>query len=279
MKILLTGGNGFIGKHLVTYLLSLGHEVLTLGRKEIRINGVHSIILPEFTMQNIEKALHGYTFDAVLNLVSAGVNPEDRDISQLLTINVLVPSYLVLIGIKCGAKAFITTGSSSEYMKLNHNEIITEACPLETSKIYGASKASGGILALANGANLSIPVAITRLFNVFGPGEAPHRLLPSLINNLKDQKSVNLSSGDQIRDFIYVSDACSGIVATLNALLDGRLKSGAYNISTGIGTSVAKVCRTAARLMRVNESLLKFGALPLQFVLCIMFHLPNGILF
>ena len=264
MKILLTGGNGFIGQNLIAYLISAGHEILVLGRNDVKIKDVHSIIIPEFTTQRIEQALSNYKFDAVINLAAAGIKPGDRDIGELLNINVLLPSSLVSIAAKCGAKAFISAGSSAEYQIVTNRELITEKFPLETNKLYGTSKASGGIMALATGINLGIPVAVTRLFNVYGSGEAPHRLLPSLISDLKQNKPVNLSPGLQIRDFIYVEDVCSGITATLNALLDGSLESGAYNISTGIGTTVADFCKTTARLMDANPDLLKFGALPLR---------------
>lgn len=264
MKILLTGSSGFIGKNLVTYLMSLGHEVLAIGRHALKIKDLESIVTPGFTLQDLEGSLSPYQFDAVINLAAAGVNPGDRDVSQLLQVNAMLPSYLAMIAAQKGAKGLITIGSGAEYKVVHPTDSIAESTPLETDRLYGTSKAAGGIMALATGKNLGLPVAVTRLFNVFGPGEAPHRLLPCLFNGLKEQKQVSLSSGSQIRDFIYVEDVCSGIVSALNSLLDGKLDPGVYNMSTGIGTSVAEFCRTTARLMGADESLLDFGALPFR---------------
>jgi nucleoside-diphosphate-sugar epimerase len=176
----------------------------------------------------------------------------------------MLPAALVTAAAKCGAKAVVIAGSSAEYKASTATTALTGCAELETAKLYGASKAAGGIMALAQGASRNIPVGVLRLFNVFGPGEAAHRLLPSLLQSLRIGHAVKLSAGTQIRDFVYLDDACAGMLAAMDALTDHRMSSGAYNLATGTGNSVADFARAAARLMDADEALLEFGALPFR---------------
>lgn len=261
MKVLLIGATGFIGKNIVYHLLDAGYSVSALCRREIKFKNVECLLIPALTPENIEQALDGKIFDAIINLAAAGVNPTNRDTSELININCMLPAFIISLAKKISARAVIIAGSASEYQNQSIHELYTEQSPLETKKLYGATKAAGGILALAKGNYFEIPTVVTRLFNIFGPREASHRLLPCLVKNLEMNQSVFLSDGNQVRDFVYIDDACSGIIATMTALLENRLKSGVYNIATGFGNSVINFCKTTAKLLKADETLLKFGAL------------------
>ncbi|WP_434130439.1 NAD-dependent epimerase/dehydratase family protein [Methylocaldum sp. GT1BB] len=264
MRILLTGASGFIGHRLVKLLISRGVSIVSLGRRPCDIPHTESIVLPALEPERIEYAVHNCSFDAVIHLAAAGVHPSDRGSLSLMQINSLLPGVMVSVAAKTGAKAIILAGSSAEYRSPHIAAPLMEESPLETGKLYGASKAAGGMLALAQGAVHDIPVGVVRLFNVYGPGEAPHRLLPSLLRNLTANQPVELSAGTQIRDFVYIDDACSGLISTLEAVIEKRLASGAYNLATGVGHTVSDFSRTVARVLKADESLLKFGALPLR---------------
>ena len=265
MRVLLTGATGFVGKHLANKLLENGHEIFAISRKSTGIPGVVDIKCKELIPAVIEKELMPYQFDGVVHLAAAGVEPNDRNANTLIRMNSLLPQALVNISAKCGAKAVVIVGSSAEYAATNVYEPFLENFPLETQRIYGASKAAGGILALSQGYSLGIPVAILRPFNIFGFGEASHRLLPSLINAFVREKKVALSRGTQIRDFVHIDDVCDAIISVLMQLESkGVNTSGIYNISTGKGCSVADFCRICQQVMGVNESFLNFGAMPLR---------------
>jgi dTDP-glucose 4,6-dehydratase len=160
--------------------------------------------------------------------------------------------------------AVVAVGSSSEYSAIGATVPIDENSSLETAKLYGASKAAGGMLALASGAACGLPVAVVRLFNVYGPGEASHRLLPSLIAGLGKNQPVKLSAGTQVRDFVYVDDACNGLVAVLNALISTQLPSGAYNLATSKGHTVAEFAQYVCEALDAPAELLQLGALPMR---------------
>ena len=264
-RVLLTGGSGFIGSRLAKMLRHSGTEVTHVGRRPCLVEGVDNLIVDVLSPQSINEAIGTCTgFNGVVHLAAAGVNPGSRDRSELIGVNAVLAPEVVALAARLGCRAALVVGSSAEYSAPATDLPLTEDAPLETSRLYGATKAAGGILALASGAAASLPVGVVRLFNVYGPGEAPHRLLPSLAVNLRAGRPVKLSAGTQVRDFVFVDDACAGLMAALEALHEQRMPSGAYNLATGLGHSVAAFARMVARAMDADERLLEFGALPLR---------------
>lgn len=264
MRILVTGGNGFIGRTLVRHLVGRGDTVLALGRNRCQTAGAENLQVQALIPSCIEPALRDRAFDAVIHLASAGVHPSDRDPGVLAAINTELPAYIVMTAAKAGAKAVVVAGSSAEYAPLPGRELIDEHAAPETERPYGASKAAGSARAILAGEQHGIPVGVARLFNVFGPGEAPHRLLPALIEGLARGGVVPLSSGTQIRDFIHVDDAADGLITMIERLAAGLMTSGPYNVCTGAGTSVRHFAQAAARELGADESRLAFGAMPLR---------------
>jgi nucleoside-diphosphate-sugar epimerase len=263
LKVLLTGGAGFIGSNLARVLVAAGHEVFALGRRACPVDGVSSIEVARLDAATLRTAMAAQRFDVVFHLAAAGVHPADRDRGELIRVNATLPAEVVAVASESGVEAVVLMGSSAEYAGQTA-AMLNEDMLLETQKIYGASKAAGGLLALAVAAEHRLPVALLRAFNVYGPGEAEHRLLPSLATKLERGEQAKLSAGTQVRDFLYVDDACDGLVAAAIALREGGMSGGVYNLSTGTGTSVANFARTVARHMRADTNLLRFGALPLR---------------
>ncbi|MFI4957027.1 MAG: NAD-dependent epimerase/dehydratase family protein [Gammaproteobacteria bacterium] len=265
MRVLLTGGSGFLGKRMASYLIKKGVHVVCIGRNPCAVVGVQNIHVSALSPALIESALkeNQVAIDALIHLAAAGVHPGDRDSATLFEINTLLPAQLVILGHHFGAKAIVMAGSSAEYKSPIMLHPCAEGEPLETEKLYGTTKAQGGLLALSKGAELGIPVAWMRLFNVYGPHEASHRLLTSLVSRLLKKELVKMSEGNQIRDFVYVDDVCDGLWVTLKALSSG-MPSGAYNICTGIGKSVKDFALTVAHYLNADTHLLNFGALPLR---------------
>jgi nucleoside-diphosphate-sugar epimerase len=262
VRILLTGASGFVGSRLTQLLLKSGANVVNLGRRPCLVAGVENVLVPAFGAAHLsDKLTEIGGIDGVIHLAAAGVNPGDRDHDTIYALNSAFAPKIVSIGAELGAKAVVTVGSSAEYRAQPAARPFDEDMPLETAKIYGASKAAGGILALAEGATIGVSVGHIRLFNVYGPGEAAHRLLPSLARSLSEREAVKLSPGTQVRDFIHVDDACEGLIAAFNALLARQMNSGAYNLATGTGTTVNQFARGVAGAMDADPGLLHFGAL------------------
>jgi nucleoside-diphosphate-sugar epimerase len=264
-SILLTGASGFIGTRLKFHLRDAGMHVISVGRgaQAQAERGVDHRQVPELTVEAIRTALGNARIDAIAHLAAAGVRPGERDPALLIRVNAVLPGDMAMLADELGARALIVTGSNSEYARHDENAI-TEGCALETEKLYGATKAAGGLLAVANGIARGVTTANLRLFNVFGPGEAPHRLLPSLVTALAGGDDVRLSEGLQVRDFVHVDDACRAIVAATLGGMDGTLPSGHYNVCTGEGHTVRQFAKAVAAHVGVDPSRLRFGALPLR---------------
>jgi nucleoside-diphosphate-sugar epimerase len=264
-NVLLTGASGFIGARLARTLVAGKVDVTCVGRTPCLVPGVTNLPVTTLTVEQIDAALgQGARFDGMIHLAAAGVTPTDRDSTTIFRVNAFLAPQMASIAARLGARAIVLAGSSAEYRSPQQLIPLDEDAPLETSKLYGASKAAGGILALANGAAEDLPVGVLRLFNVYGPGEGPHRLLPSLIRDLAAGQPVKLSAGTQVRDFVHVDDVCAGMIAALTALADKKMPSGAYNIATGTGHSVSDFARTVARAANADPELLQFGALPFR---------------
>jgi UDP-glucose 4-epimerase len=99
-----------------------------------------------------------------------------------------------------------------------------------------------------------------RLFNVYGEGEAPHRLLPHLVDRLSRGEPADLTSGTQARDFVHVSDAVEAMVRLATAPHIPLHDS--YNVCTGSGTTVRRFAREVAEALGAASDLLRFGTLP-----------------
>lgn len=261
-NILITGASGFVGLHLVQYISALGHSITTLSRSVSSL-GVRHIVLSDYSPVSVSAALRGKKFDAIIHLVGAGSAPSDRNILTLTRINAILPGVIVEAAAQCGARAVIMAGSYAEYAPPAKHELLTEQHPLEEGEPYGTSKAAGAEFAIAQGVFYNIPVAVGRLFNLYGPHDTlRHRLFPFLVDRLRSGQPVPLSKGAQYRDFVYIKDACAALYTIMQGLYTGVLPSGAYNIASGVPCTVADFAIATARAMNVDESLLQFGAIP-----------------
>ena len=164
------------------------------------------------------------------------------------------------------------TYGNGEFGYRDDHDLCSQLKPLNP---YGESKNDFDIWALQQ-KEAPFFWAGLKFFNVYGPNEYHKERMASVIFHAYRQISQNgkmklfrshradYTDGGQMRDFIYVKDACSGIVSLLHGLLKDRLESGAYNICTGRETTVKEFCQTAARLMDADRTLLNLGALPLR---------------
>jgi nucleoside-diphosphate-sugar epimerase len=259
IRALITGATGFIGRCLAPRLAAEGFLVTSLQRSPEDVRGVdETITLPLLTPDSVAGALRSRSFDCLFHLASYGVNPGHRDLSEMFRINVDVTRTLVEIAASWPGASVVMSGSGAEYDLSNATSPVSEFQPLESFKSYGASKAAGGLLALAAARASNLPLAYLRLFGVFGPGEAAHRLLPSLVEQLRQKKRVPLSAGDQLRDFLYVEDVVSALIAAVRFLGQSPRQT-TMNLSSGEPTSVRHFAECVADLMGAPRSLLGFG--------------------
>lgn len=259
---LVTGATGFVGNALARQLVRCGRSVCVLGRRACGIPGIdREILLPLKDQAVLAEALAQEQFDLVFHLAAYGVLPTQRDTQEMCQLNTQFPAFLLTALSAAPPRGIVFAGTSAEYARLDIHRPLRESDPLETSKLYGASKAAGALLAQALAADSKLPFAYLRLFQLYGSGEAPHRLLSQLRGRLAAGEQVALSSGEQVRDFLHVDDATQALVTAALALENGAMKPGSYNVGSGRAVSVAGFSRQVARAMGSNESNLAFGAI------------------
>jgi nucleoside-diphosphate-sugar epimerase len=206
------------------------------------------------------RAVENCRCDVLFHLAAYGVRPDQRDNKTLFDVNVAGTAAAVAAAAASGARAFVYTGSCSEYREVSPGKLIDEDHPLTATGPYGASKAAGGIWGQAAATEAGLHFQWMRLFGTFGPGEAAHRLLPAIVARLSRDASVALSPGDQMRDLLYIDDVTDGLVAAADAALDGA--TGPFNLCSGEPVSVKQVANAVADALDKPRRLLEFGAIP-----------------
>jgi nucleoside-diphosphate-sugar epimerase len=268
-RALVTGATGFIGRHLVRGLIEAKTQVVVLVRPSSRVpaqwqDRVTSIACDDWSEAGLRTALASQPFDLAFHLATYGVRPIDRDPGLMALINVDLPARVVGLCKERGAR-LVMAGTFSEYARPPDQMHLTERSPLEAMKVYGASKAAGGIAATALAQSLGVKLRLLRFFQVYGEGEAPHRLLPSLVAGLSRGERVPLSAGTQIRDFIYVDDVIEACIkAGDDMALPARALTAIWNVCTGAGHSVRAFALLVAQAMGARAELLGFGDLPMR---------------
>jgi nucleoside-diphosphate-sugar epimerase len=223
---------------------------------------VHAVSCDDWSEPGLRRALPAPGCEAVFHLAAYGVRPSNRDVDDMIRINVELPATLVRLCRQWNARLVIS-GTFSEYMKPASNEPLTELSPLEPYKLYGSSKAAGGLIASAIARDVDVGLRILRLFKVYGAGEASHRLLPALVSGLNSKQRVAISSGTQILDFVYIDDVIEALLRADQHIREhGAVAT--WNVSTGAGHSVRRFAQLVAEAMNADSGLLGFGEISLR---------------
>lgn len=267
--VLVTGADGFIGQHVQRMLSRVGAEVVALVRRPVAPAGtdpsVRRICVPALEPHIIIAALADLKFELAINLAASGVNPADRDPVAIAQVNTVLPVVLASQVLKHGG-GLVSIGSSAEYCSTLGSSPRSEIDPIECHRLYGASKAAGGNLARVSAAASSVNSCHLRLFNVFGPGEAAHRLFPHLVDRLSRGQPASLSPGLQVRDFVPIDEAVRAIMLASDHVTNGGLggTQTVFNIASGRGVTVRRFCQMVAEAIGADHGLLQFGSQALR---------------
>jgi nucleoside-diphosphate-sugar epimerase len=243
-RVLITGGEGFVGRRLAGFASDAGFQVSAPGRTALNL----------LDPAQVRDAIDRTQPEIVVHLASCGVSAAElrdwRCISEDLEMTANLFAALP------GGVRVIVAGSMSEYGRagrMRENDV----CTPHTD--YGLAKLTCSLYALLHGRRLGLDVAVARLFGVYGPGEGPHRLIPTLMDRLPKEQVVLLSDGTQRRDFVHVDDVCA-VLIDIAQLPDFRFRI--VNVGTGVALPLRDVCLRIAASMNADEALLHFGARP-----------------
>lgn len=256
-RLLVTGGAGGIGANLIRTLLAAGcavDAVIRPGSPAWRLADVQGA-LTRHTADVADAAQLDQVFtraqpDVVFHLaVPRGHDALARD--EMLRVNVMGAQALMRCTRQHGVSRLVVAGSSLEYAPTA--TALTEQDPVAPLTWHGATKAAASVLYRQAAAEHGLPVALLRLFHVYGPWESAHRLAPTAIRAALGGHTMPLTDQDIRRDWVYVDDVCEALLLAAAKAAPGDI----YNIGSGVETSNAEllacVQSVVARPIRLAE--------------------------
>ncbi len=272
MKILVTGGAGFIGSNFVYYMLREhpDYEIVCLDKLTYAGNLAtleEALNNPKFRFHKGDIADREFVFDLfgkekfdiVVNF--AAESHVDRSIENpeiFLKTNILGTQVLMDASREYSVSRYHQVSTDEVYgdLPLDRTDLFfTEETPIHTSSPYSASKASADLLVLAYHRTYKMPVTISRCSNNYGPYHFPEKLIPLIISRaLNDEEIPVYGSGENVRDWLYVEDHCSAI----DKIIHGGRVGEVYNIGGHNERSNIAVVKTVLRLLGKPESLIKY---------------------
>jgi dTDP-glucose 4,6-dehydratase len=243
MRLLITGGAGFIGSNFIRYHLScnpsdeiINVDSLTYAGNPNNLFDIQNDSRYYFFKENIcnqskiERIIKKHDVDAIINF--AAETHVDRSINNpdtFLHTNILGTHTLLNLARQYELSSFLQI-STDEVYGSRVSGSFCESDRLTPSSPYSASKASSDLIALSYKITYDLPVIVTRCTNNFGPYQYPEKLIPLFVTNLLRGKTVPVyGTGKNVRDWIYVVDHCSAIDLLLKKGRAGEI----YNIGSG----------------------------------------------
>ncbi len=245
MKVLLTGGTGFIGSHLVKSLVNDGHDVYAVRRADFQSENIVNKHLTWITKSLCEINVKDLSnIDIIFHLASAGVSPKKATWEEIEKINLRDSFRLIRLAKEAGIKRMICAGTCLEYGDESANwEKIPPDASLKPSGRYAVSKAAAFLLLKNFAIEEKMEFFYGRIFSAFGDGQFKDNLWPSLKNAAISGKDFEIKNGEEVRDFIPVEKVVSHLkkAMTRNDVIAGNPL--VVNIGSGNGMSVKDFVR------------------------------------
>jgi dTDP-glucose 4,6-dehydratase len=258
VRILVSGGAGFIGSHFVKRLLRAGEDVVVLDKLTYSGNRANLPKEVEFhhgdiaEPADVARAARGC--DAIVNF--AAETHVDRSILSAADFGrtEFRGTQVLLEHLRETGARLVQVSTDEVYGDLEGGGSSREADRLNPSSPYSAAKAAGELLIPAYVRTFGVNVSITRGSNTYGPNQYPEKVIPLFVTNALDGRPLPLyGDGRQVRDWLFVEDHCAGIELVLRSGAAGE----AYNVGGGDERENIDVARTILELTGADPSLLR----------------------
>ncbi len=261
MRIFVTGASGFIGTHFRRELAESPHDTVCLKRPGSPSPSLGAEKWLEKPMDHLDESdFDG--IDALVHLASPGVSPQHATFEELLYWNVAVLERMIRKASAAGVRRFLLAGTFAEYGKAaDQYDTIPEDAPLLPTTPYAASKAASWIAAHTLAIEKQIELGYFRIFSAYGEGQYAGNFWPSLRAAALAGDDFQMSPGEQIRDYIPVSEISRLLVKALD---DPSFTAGspkAYNLGTGHPVSMRQFAEKYWNEWKATGKL-RIGALP-----------------
>lgn len=267
MRILVTGGCGFIGSNFIRYMLErYPYEIVNLDKltyagnlenlKDLEKDRRLRFVKGDIADLRLVEDVFDLGIDVLINFAAEShVDRSIIDPSDFIKTNVFGTYTLLEVAKRRGISKFIQISTDEVYGSLGPEGKFTEETPLCPTSPYSASKASADLLCLAYYKTYGLPVIITRCSNNYGPYQFPEKLIPLVITNALEDKELPIyGDGRNVRDWIHVIDHARAIDLVLHRGRPGQI----YNIGADNERTNIEIVRMLLDILGKPYSLIKF---------------------
>jgi len=263
MRILVTGGAGFIGSNFVNYLSNKNHDLIILDSLTYAADvknlseiddRLYKLVIGDICDKNILRTIFPHIEYVVHFAAESHVDNSILFPEKFISTNILGTHNLLEAAREYSIKKFLYVSTDEVYGSIDSGSFI-ESDNYSPSSPYSASKAAGEMLVMAYGKTFGLNYNISRCSNNYGPRQHKEKLIPCFIDLLKNSKPVRLyGDGLNVRDWIYVDDHCEA----LYRILQNGLNQQVYNVSSSEELSNLEITELLVTAMGVSRDLIQY---------------------
>lgn len=261
--VLITGASGFLGAHVAAGALARGFIVRAGVRASSdrtrldRLAPDATVTLLDLDASSAELAEALQGIDEVIHCAAYGVDYRQSDFATALALNV-AGSMRLAEAISARGCRLVHVGTSYEYG--TEDGVLAENRRLAPTGVYGVTKAAASLAMQDFSQRTKTPIAVVRPFSMYGPLEGAHKFVPLVMEASRTGRSVELSPGDQERDYLYVGDVVDACLtlATTEHFPSGEI----FNVCSGNGVTLRTLATAAVEAAGGDISVLRWGAKP-----------------